>query len=146
MIKGAIVGTEPGKRVWCYFNRVWYNPDPNSTKDNTLHILRLVVEDKGAFNWEKASHDEDMEAYIPAIAALFKLARKEAKEWNMDDVEIWNPNEATVKAVKSLAPEAEVVHRDEESIASLMWYGERPNDGPVTEYIDWLANEKYGWC
>ncbi|TID21282.1 hypothetical protein E6O75_ATG04677 [Venturia nashicola] len=145
LIKGAIVGTEPGKRVWCYFNRVWYNPDPTSTTDNTLHILRLVVEEKGAFTWEKTSH-EDMETYIPAIAALFKLARKEAHEWNMDDVEIWNPNEATVRAVRSLDPGADIVHREQESIASLMWYGERPNDGPVKGYVDWLANEKYGWC
>lgn len=105
-----------------------------------------MVEEKGAFVWEKASHDEDMEAYIPAIAALFRFAREEARQWNMADVEIWNPSELTVKAVKSLDPEAEVVHRDKESIASLMWYGERPNDGPVTNYVDWLANEKYGWC
>ncbi|QDS74177.1 hypothetical protein FKW77_001902 [Venturia effusa] len=146
VVKGAIVGTEPGKRVWCYFNRVWYNPDPNSTQGNTLHILRLVVEEKGAFNWEKASQGDDMDVHVPAIAALFRLAKKEAQEWNMEDVEIWNPNGATVKAVKCLAPEAEVVHRDKESIASLMWYGERPNGGSVRDYVDWLANEKYGWC
>lgn len=105
-----------------------------------------MVEEKGAFNWEKAGRDDDMEAYVPAIAALFRLARKEAQEWKMADVEIWNPNEVTVRAVKSLDSEAEVVHRDQESIASLMWYGERPDDGPVTGYVDWLANEKYGWC
>jgi len=145
-IKGAIVGTEVGKRVWCYFNRVWYNPDPKSTEENTLHILRLVVENKGAFTWEQASHDQDMSAYIPTIAALFRLAQQEAKEWNMTDVEIWNPSEATVKAVQLLSPSAQVVHRGAESIASLMWYGERLQEGPVADYVDWLANEKYGWC
>lgn len=87
-----------------------------------------------------------MSAYVPAIAALFKLAQTEAKEWNMADVEIWNPTDATVMAVQSLSPSAQIVHRDAESIASLMWYGERPQEGPVNEFIDWLANEKYGWC
>jgi hypothetical protein len=145
-IKGAIVGTEVGKRVWCYWSRVWYNPNPNAVEDNTLHILRLVVEDKGLFNWERASNDQDMSAYIPAIAALFKLAQQEAQEWNMTDVEIWNPTDATVKAAQAIAPSAQVVHRDAESIASLMWYGGRPKEGPVAEYVDWLGNEKYGWC
>ena len=45
IVKGAIVGTKVGKRVWCYFNRVWYNPNPKDSKENTLHILRLVIED-----------------------------------------------------------------------------------------------------
>jgi len=146
LIKGAVVGSEIGKRVWCYWTRVFYNPDPSATKENTLHILRLVVEERGFFTWERASADADMSAYIPAIAALLRMAQQEAREWNMEAVELWNPTYATVKAVQSMAPEAQVVHRDSESIASLMWYGERLQEGPVAEYVDWLGNEKYGWC
>jgi hypothetical protein len=145
-IKGAIVGTEPGKRVWCYWNRMFYNPDPQACEENTLHILRLVVEERGMFTWAKASTDADMSKYIPAITALFKMAQKEAVEWNMAEVEIWNPTDATVKAAQALQPEAKVIHRDTESISSLMWYGERIKDGPVADYVDWLGNEKYGWC
>jgi hypothetical protein len=145
-IKGAIVGTEPGKRIWCYWNRMFYNPDPLACEENTLHILRLVVEERGTFTWEKASADVGMLKYVPAITALFKSAQTEAAKWNMAEVEIWNPNDVTVKAAQNTHLEAKVVHRDTESIASLMWYGERTKDGPVADYVDWLGNEKYGWC
>jgi hypothetical protein len=145
-IKGAIVGTEVGKRVWCYWSRVWDNPDPKADKGNTLHILRLVVEETDLFTWERASHDQDLSVYIPAIAALLRLALQEAKEWNMADVNVWNPTETTIKAAQTIAPSTQVIHRDSESIASLMWYGDRPQEGSVVEYIDWLGNEKYGWC
>jgi GNAT superfamily N-acetyltransferase len=145
-VKGAIVGTEAGRRVWCYFTRMFYNGNPAESKGNTLHILRIVVEERGLFTWERASADADLSAYIPAIAALFKLALTEAKKWNMEGVEAWNPTEPTVKAAKVLCPSAKIVDRDQESIASLMWYGSRRNDGPVAEEVDWLGNEKYGWC
>ena len=145
-VKGAIVGTEPGKRVWCYFTRMFYNGNPAESKDNTLHILRIVVEERGLFTWERASADADLSAYIPAIAALFRAALEEAKKWNMEVVETWNPTDPTFEAAQVLCPSAEVVDRDAESIASLMWYGARRTSGPVAEEVDWLGNEKYGWC
>jgi hypothetical protein len=145
-IKGAIVGTEPGKRVWCYWTRMFYNEEPNSCEENTLHILRLVVEGQGIFSWEKDSQSVDMSKYVPAITALFKMAQKEAVEWNMADVQIWNPTDATIEAVRVIQPDAKVVNRDQESIASLMWYGDRRGEGSVAEYVHWLGNEKYGWC
>jgi len=145
-VKGAIVGTEPGKRVWCYWTRMFYNEDPKCSEGNTLHILRLVVEEQGMFNWEKASAGQDMSKYVPAITALFKMAQEQATEWNMAEVEAWNPTEATIQAVRAIYPSAKVVHRDQESIASLMWYGDRPEKGSVGDFVDWLGNEKYGWC
>ncbi|KAF2433901.1 hypothetical protein EJ08DRAFT_582822 [Tothia fuscella] len=148
-IKGAIVGSIPGKRVWCYWTRMFYNEDPKATFENTLHILRLVIEEQGIFDWEKESHNiskKAMAEYIPAIGALFRLAQEEAKEWMMEDVWLWNPTEATIDAVKAVEPEAKVIDRDAESIASLMWYGEKNGDGLVCDYVDWLGNEKYGWC
>jgi hypothetical protein len=35
------------------------------------------------------------------------------------------------------------VEREEESIASLMWYGEGSG---ASDDIEWVGNEKYGWC
>lgn len=145
-VKGAMVETESGKRVWCYFTRVFYNGNPSESKGNTLHILRIVVEEHGLFTWERASADANLSAYVPAIAALFRLALTEAKKWNMAEVEAWNPTESIVQAAQVLCPDAKVVHRDAESIASLMWYGSRKHDGPIAEEVDWLGNEKYGWC
>ena len=147
-IKGAIVGTEVGKRVWCYWTRMWYNDDPEVTTSNTLHVLRLVVEEKGLFNWEKHTPEEaaEMAAYIPSITALLALAQRQAAEWRMAEVEVWNPTDATIKAVRAIEPNAQVIARDQQSISSLKWYGKRTQEGPVVEYVDWIGNEKYGWC
>lgn len=131
-IKGAIVGSEPGKRVWCYWTRMFYNNDPKDAKGNTLHILRLVVED---------NYQDDVST---AIAALLSMAQGEAQEWRTEEVEVWNPSSATVAAAQKLHPSAKVIDRDTESIASLKWYA--PHKGRVADSIDWIANEKYGWC
>lgn len=145
-VKGAIVGTEKGKRVWCYWTRMWYNSNPVDVKDNTLHILRLVVED-GV--WEQTSSRQANGSVVDhshdaAIAALMAMAQREAEEWKMEQVQIWNPSSATVSAAQRLDATAQVEDRDMESITSLQWVPE--HDGPVAEKIDWLCNEKYGWC
>lgn len=132
-IKGAMVGTEKGKRVWCYWTRMWYNEDAAQAKGNTLHILRIVVEDE-------AVSGAELEA---AIAALFLMGQQQAEEWKMDEVEAWNPSAATLAAAQRLDASAKLVDRDSESIASLMWYP--PHNGTVAETIDWTGNEKYGW-
>ncbi|KAF2120916.1 hypothetical protein BDV96DRAFT_485399 [Lophiotrema nucula] len=147
-IKGAIVGTEKGKRVWCYWTRMWYNQNPEESKDNTLHILRLVIEDQGNSSWEGTGPDH-LNAisvghqHAADIAALLLMAQREADEWRMDEVELWNPSSTAVAAAWMLDPEAKVVNRDTESIACLRWYPE--HEGNVAETIDWVGNEKYGW-
>jgi GNAT superfamily N-acetyltransferase len=129
-IKGAIVGSEIGKRIWCYWTRMYYNP--HEAKGNTLHILRLVVE------------DEQQRDIADAFAALISMAQEEAQEWKMAEVEAWNPSAATVAAAQKLHPAAKVIDRDSESIASLRWYPE--HEGKVADSIDWVGNEKFGWC
>ncbi|KAF2735467.1 hypothetical protein EJ04DRAFT_194916 [Polyplosphaeria fusca] len=148
-VKGAIVGSEKGKRIWCYWTRMWYNSNPTESKDNTLHILRLVIEGEGHSSWEGSgtSHAKGSSAdqeHAAAIAALLLMAQREAEEWRMEVVEAWNPASATVAAAQMLDANAKVVFRDKESIASLKWYP--PHDGDVAESIDWIGNEKYGWC
>jgi hypothetical protein len=144
-VKGAIVGTEKGKRVWCYWTRMWYNQDPAEAKGNTLHILRLVIEDGG---WEGSSSHSNGAAqdhsHDAAITALMAMAQREAEQWKMENVEMWAPSPAALTAAKRLYPNAKVVDRDVESIASLKWFPE--HEGPVADKIDWIANEKYAWC
>lgn len=136
VVKGAKVGEEKGKRAWCYWTRMWYNTDKEQSKGNTLHILRLVIED-----------DVVPGAVVPAIAALLARAQREAAGWHMAEVENWSPTPEVVAAAQLLDPKADVINRDTESIASLMWYGEPLADGQsVAETIDWVGNEKYGWC
>ncbi|KAF2034945.1 hypothetical protein EK21DRAFT_55330 [Setomelanomma holmii] len=141
-VKGAIVGSEKGKRVWCAWTRMW----SAERKDNTFHILRLVIEDGG---WEDtaSSHPNSNAvdySHDAAIAALLSLAQREAQQWEMEQVQVWNPSSVTVRAAQKLDPKAKVIDRDAESIASLQWFPE--HDGPMADKIDWIANEKYGWC
>lgn len=149
-VKGAIIGTEKGKRIWCYWTRMWYNQNPEEAKGNTLHILRLVIENKGQSSWETSRNGLNgvngvkCDEHDAAIAALLLVAQKEAEEWRMEEVEIWNPSSETVMAAQKIDPDAKVVDRDVESIASLRWYPQ--HDGPIADSIDWIGNEKYGWC
>ncbi|KAH7414464.1 hypothetical protein DE146DRAFT_36239 [Phaeosphaeria sp. MPI-PUGE-AT-0046c] len=145
-VKGAMVGSEKGKRVWCFWTRMWYNNDPSQAKGNTLHMLRLVIEDG---NWadtstSRGNGDSRHDGHEASIAVLMAMAQREAEEWKMEHVEIWNPTSATVAAAQRLHPSAKVVDRDEESIASLQWFPE--HDGPMADKIEWIGNEKYGWC
>ncbi|OCL08974.1 hypothetical protein AOQ84DRAFT_292114 [Glonium stellatum] len=158
IVKGAIVGSEKGKRVWCYWTRMWYNNNPKETKGNTLHVLRLVIEDEPHSSWEGSgtnhtngsgrSHqqngDEPSSYHESAITSLLLMAQREAQEWGMAELEAWNPTSEMVSAAQRLDPSAAVVDRDEESIASLKWHPLHTD--PVAESIDWIGNEKYGWC
>lgn len=147
-IKGAIVSTESGKRVWCYWTRVWSSSDLSNVDKNEFHILRLVVEDPNYLDFEAATEVGLSEAadseIVKAIAAVLNAAREEAGRWDMGHVELWNPTSATLAAARLLEKGAGVTHREDESIASLRWYGEDPEH--ALDHVEWLSNEKYAWC
>ena len=142
IIKGAVSG-EPGSRVWCYWTRVWTNPQEDAP--NTLHILRLVVEDESFSDCSAASEESvrkvEDSATLRAITAVFGAAQAGAAQWGMHEVQIWNPSSTTFAAARKLDGKAVVEHREKESIAALNWYGEGS-----WEEVDWICNEKYGWC
>lgn len=139
-IKGVIVGDEVGKRVWCYWTRVWYNEDVSIVKGNTMHVLRLVAEDDvlGSKDAREAS------GHGPAVAALLAMAQREAEEWKTECVELWNPSALALAGAQILDKSVEVIDRDSESIASLLWYLDL--EGSAADQIDWISNEKYAWC
>jgi GNAT superfamily N-acetyltransferase len=129
-IKGAICG-EPGSRIWAVWTRAFYGPiKPES--GNTLHILRLVIED-----------EKDTDENADKLKAILEIAQGEAKEWQLNHVEVWNPTEITKKLIQRTGLEHTEVEREEESIASLMWYGEGSGK---SDSIEWVGNEKFGWC
>jgi len=70
-----------------------------------------------------------------------RVAQAEAAEWRCRDVQSWNPDQRLRGLVEKSGLQFELVDRDAESIASLMWYGEGQTDD-----VDWFLNEKYGWC
>jgi hypothetical protein len=129
-VKGAIAG-EPGSRIWAIWTRNFYGP-LKAESGNTLHILRLVIED-----------ETDAEQNAAKLKAILEIARAEAKEWQVGHVELWNPTDIVKELVKRTGLEHSEVEREEESIASLMWYGEGSGN---TDEIEWIGNEKYGWC
>jgi hypothetical protein len=150
-IKGAVVGTESGKQAWCVWTRVWANP--SEEEGSTLHILRLVVEDgllgesSSGYDFGPATEDgvvavkgSDSEA-VAAVAALFAAAMREASEWEMEAVEFWNPNAIALAGARRLDAGVEVHAREKASICSLRWYGEGSG-----EDVEWVCNEKFGWC
>ena len=56
-------------------------------------------------------------------------------------MQVWDPTAKVRGLIDKCGIEFEVVQRDVESIASLMWYGEGS-----TDEVEWLANEKYARC
>ncbi|KAK4201053.1 hypothetical protein QBC40DRAFT_279043 [Triangularia verruculosa] len=129
-VRGAVYG-EKGRRVWAVWTRGFYG-GLRTTEGNTLHVLRVVVEDED---------DTPEEELVEGFKAIVEIARAEAKEWNSEDIQMWNPTKVVKKLVEKIGVEYEFVERDKKSIASLRWYGEEAADE-----IDWVANEKYAWC
>ena len=58
-------------------------------------------------------------------------------------VDLWNPTNQVKELVTKTGIEYKTVDRESESIASLMWYGSGSNE---VDDIEWVGNEKYGWC
>lgn len=154
-IRGARVND-----VWAYWARVW--SDPTGHEPNTLHILRLVVEDDalGAdFSPASAPGTEAINAAAEgrtpihgveasrvdeirqSIAKIFQVAQTEAARWDMKEVVLWNPTSLALAGARQISPNVVVQEREVESIASLKWYGE----GSGTE-VEWVENMKYAWC
>ncbi|KAK3294376.1 uncharacterized protein B0H64DRAFT_185631 [Chaetomium fimeti] len=128
-VRGAVAG-EPGKRVWAVWMRGYYG-GLKKLEGNVLHVLRVVVEDPN-------QPDDEM---VAGFRSIVQIAQHEAAAWKTQDIHIWNPGPKLKGLVEKCGIESEFVNRDSESIASLMWYGEEP-----TAEVDWVANEKYGWC
>lgn len=137
LIKGAIAKLCM-RRVWC----IWTRGFDDEKSENVLHILRLVIEPEDQQRQEADHHKEDDDrTIVQAVAAVLRAAQYEAAEWDLQRVEIWNPQCTIISAAKEIVPSIEVMARkDDESISCLSWYGpEAEIDG-----IEWVDNEKYG--
>ena len=145
-VKGAYTKTNNGKKVWCMWTRIFSKKED----ENTFYILRLAIEGEDDFGVVSSGPESNgtsngqspHQDRIAAIAACLRAAQVEASRWNMKSVEIWNPSPTVLAAAKNLSSKAEIIDRDEESIASLLWYGK----GNVLETVEWVRNEKFGWC
>jgi len=139
--KGAYARTPTGEQTWC----IWTRTFGSEADGNTLNILRFVIECE---QLARPNENDPIvlepldQAKVQAAAAVLRAAQIEAAEWDMKDVQIWNPTPLTILAAKEVEPNSQVIHRDEESIASLRWHGVDADRSKV----QWVGNEKYGWC
>lgn len=152
-VKGALAELDGGKiRAWVIWMRVFQNSDPNKSEGNTLHITRVCIDDQtnatsnghasnGASSTNgNSSSTDNSRNYTALIAAVLRVAQREATQWNMAEVELWNPESYALAAVREIAPKAQIIDREMDSIASLKWYGKEDTE------VEWLENEKFAWC
>lgn len=130
-VKGAIAG-RPGHRMWAIWTHRYYADPKTASADNTLYILRLVVEEKHA----GAGQVEQMRAVLQA-------AQAEAFEWKLHNVIMWDPTPLVQELIKQTGIQHRKVQREDDGIASLLWFGEGSGK---EDMIEWIGNEKYGWC
>jgi hypothetical protein len=111
-------------------------------------MLRLVVEmDETATrlpsDTAKRPSYTVYQQQIGYLRAVLQAAQAEAKEWELDVVKLWDPSPLVREMLAQSALEYEVVERENDSIASLLWYdadGDISNEMPL-----WLNNEHYAW-
>lgn len=142
--KGAIATTGQGERVWCTWMRIFGETEAA----NILYILRMVIEDEINSNNDDAVdqaaiQNKSRRELVLATASILNMARQEATKWKMQSVQMWNPSPLTLLAAQELEPSAKLIDREEESIASLRWYKDTLKAG---DDVEWIANEKFGWC
>jgi GNAT superfamily N-acetyltransferase len=134
--RGAIVG-DPGQRIWAIWTRSYYEPLA-ADSHNTLHILRLVIEDE-----LEGADDDKLSRQALGLRKVIEEARKQAKDWKLRHVELWNPDPVVRNLVDRTGLPHKTVEREKDSIASLMWYGQSQG---TPETVEWVKNEKFGWC
>lgn len=137
LIKGAIAYLCL-RRVWC----IWTRGFDDEKSENVLHILRIVIEPEDQKPQEADHHKEYRDrTVVQAVTAILRAAQYEAAEWDLQRVEIWNPQGMIVTAAKEIIPSIEILARkNDESISCLSWYGPEAE----IERIEWVNNEKYG--
>ncbi|KAK6948609.1 hypothetical protein Daesc_010379 [Daldinia eschscholtzii] len=137
-IRGAIAGPE-GRRVWAVWSRNYGgNGAPADNVDkNKLYILRLVIEPEASEETNESPAEDIREAFT----AVMQVALEEASRWHLGQVNLWNPSPTVKKLIDRSGLRHRWVERDEDSIPSMMWYGEED-----VRNVEWVANEKYCWC
>ena len=132
-VKGVVVG-EVGDRVWAIWTRGFHGAIDDPEAGNKLYILRLVVENP-ALGYS--------ELQVEQLKAVLQAARREAAEWRLGHVELWNPDERVWDLIERMGISHRIVQRKNEGIPSLVWFGDGSSN---QEEIEWFASEKYAWC
>lgn len=144
-VKGAYTDCEGTSQIWC----IWTRTFGSTEAGNTLNILRIFVQgDETTVRYDPKTAAELSDskradqAKLRGAAAVLHAAMVEAAKWDMKDIQIWNPSPLIILAARQIEPSTELIPRDYESIASLRWHGV-PEERTK---VEWVSNEKFGWC
>ena len=74
---------------------------------------------------------------------VLQAARAEAAEWKLDVVKLWDPTPLVLGMLEDSGLEYTITERQEDSIASLLWYDQEGGIGKETPL--WVNNEHYAW-
>ncbi|KAI1821644.1 hypothetical protein F4861DRAFT_446083 [Xylaria intraflava] len=136
-VKGVVAAVDGTRaRMWAVWTRKYSVDASGDAAKNTLYILRFVIVDDDA-----DGKDDDAGARQLAFDAILRAALDAARSWHCGAVHFWNPSTLVRGLAASSGVPHAFVHRDVDSIPSMMWYGPGPSDE-----VDWVANEKYCWC
>ncbi|KAL8697456.1 MAG: hypothetical protein Q9201_007121 [Fulgogasparrea decipioides] len=145
--KGAIAGL-PGNQVWAIWTHRYYmHPDAESPS-NVLYILRLVVEGDSCANKPSSTSENGFQTnkqdrQVASLIAVLQYAQAEAAEWRLDYIKLWEPTPWVQDVIMKSNINHCIVEREEDSIASSLWYNE--NGGYKAAPV-WINNEHYAWC
>ena len=145
--KGAIAG-QPGSQVWAIWTHRYYTLPSSVPPSNVLYILRLVVEGDSSANKPRSADANALqiaqqEKQAESLLAVLQHAQAEAAEWRLDHVKLWEPTPWVHDAITKGKVGHCLVEREEDSIASTLWYDSNRKFG--AEPL-WINNEHYAWC
>ena len=135
-VKGAIAG-KPGNRIWAIWTHRFYGDPASAYSDNTLYILRMVVEK------EDITDAAEREVQAEQMQDVIQAAQIEAAEWQLHTVQLWDPTHLVRELVERAGIQFHNVDRQQDGIASLLWFGEGSGK---EDTLEWIGNEHYGWC
>ncbi|WVO13329.1 hypothetical protein L204_100943 [Cryptococcus depauperatus] len=144
-VKGAMAGI-PGQQVWVVWTHRYYKHPREQIFSNVLYILRLVMEGDETANKAHGIQEKCqsmvVEERVASLHAVLQAARLEAAEWKLDHVKLWEPSPLVQSLIARYGPEYMRYDRQEESLASALWYDE----DEVRKDVVWINNEHYAWC
>lgn len=145
VVKGALAG-QPGNRVWAVWTHRFYGSPYEESSDNTLYILRLVIENQailGRQPYRESGENTSRCAPVEELKDVLLAAQAEATEWGLQHVKLWDPSPQVEELIKQTGIRHRQENRNEEGIRCLQWYGE--GHGKENS-LDWIGKEKYSWC
>ena len=98
-------------------------------------ILQLVTENQ-------RPNLEQFQCQVEYIKAVLQAAQAEAEQWRLPCMKLWHPTPLAEQLLAQSGLEHRRREREEDSIASLRWFGEGSSN---EDDIEWVACEKYAW-